>query len=351
VTWPEPHHPARAPIIALARQAAFYLPLAAGVSALMVGFMGPMAPGVLAAVFAVNLLISVSIGTALWAVHRVVLRGPPPTRALGRALHLLLRAAALGAGVVGGAYVGLALLARLELPVARMFPFPAVVRVGLPIALVVVGISEALTRLRHRAQAAEAERMRAELAALHARLNPHFLFNSLNTLAALIGEDPVRAEEAVVKLAELMRHTVVGAKAQWVRLEAEVAATRSYLEFEALRYGPRLAFEVDVAPGLEAVSVPPLVLQPLVENAVNHGVGRREGGRVRVAVRPSEAGVELLVEDDGDGASPHTGTGTSQDDLRRRLDLAYGGRARFAADRGEWGGYRARVWLPQARLP
>ncbi|MCB9648316.1 MAG: histidine kinase [Deltaproteobacteria bacterium] len=305
-----------------------------------------MAPAVLGAVFLVNLLISVSIGASMWAVGRLALRvgATPPGAASGPGW--LLRAATLVVGVLGGAYLGLAALEYLELPIARMFPFSAVVRVAFPVTLVIVGVSEALTRLQLRTREAEAARMRSELAALHARLNPHFLFNSLNTVAALIGEDPTRAEVAVVRLSELMRHTVVGAKAHWIALGDEVEATRSYLEFEALRYGPRLRFEVEVAPGLEQVRVPPLVLQPLVENAVNHGVGRREGGRVHVAVRAADGGLTLEVEDDGAGASPRVGTGTSQDDLRRRLDLAYEGRARLSVDQGRMGGYRVRVLVP-----
>src|SRR5262249_36959981 len=152
--------------------------------------------------------------------------------------------------------------------------------------------------------------------------NPHFLFNSLNTVAALIGEDPARAEQAVLRLASLFRYALDGSERLKVPLSAGIEAVTSYLEFEQLRFGERLRTAIEIAPGVGHIQVPALVLQPLVENAVTHGVASRRSGAT-VSIRASVDGVELhlVVEDDGPGESQHQGSRTAQSDLSARLRL------------------------------
>ena len=191
--------------------------------------------------------------------------------------------------------------------------------------------------------------LRAELRALQARTNPHFLFNSLNTAAGLIEEDPAAAEQVIERLAGLFRYSLRGSERSWVRLSEEVEAVRGYLEVEAIRLGERLTSEVSVAPELAEVLVPPLVLQPLVENAVLHGVApRKEGGRVSVAASRTDSTLVLSVSDDGHGpgSSPHRGSGTSMVDLEKRLQMVYGGDARFSSAAGAEGGFRVDLSLP-----
>jgi LytS/YehU family sensor histidine kinase len=107
-----------------------------------------------------------------------------------------------------------------------------------------------------------------ELRALRAQLDPHFLFNSLNSLRGLITEDPARAQEAVTGLAGLLRHTLQRGRARTATLESEIEATQHYLELEALRFESRLRYEIDVDPSALDDAVPPMLVQTLVENAI-----------------------------------------------------------------------------------
>jgi two-component system sensor histidine kinase AlgZ len=192
--------------------------------------------------------------------------------------------------------------------------------------------------------------LRAELSALQARTDPHFLFNSLNTVAALIPDDPALAETLLVKLASVFRYALDAGRRASVDLAEEVEAVTAYLEVEALRLGPRLRWTLDADPGVERVRVPPLILQPLVENAIRHGAGRRQGAtEIAVSLRRRGDELALVVEDRGldDAAvSPSiAGAGTALADLRARLALAYDGRARLDASATP-AGWRAEVVLP-----
>jgi sensor histidine kinase YesM len=200
-----------------------------------------------------------------------------------------------------------------------------------------------------REERARRDALKAQLETLQARTDPHFLYNSLNMVAGLIDEDPALAERVLEKLSDLFRYALEGSRKARVTLGEELAAVRGYLEVQSLRLGERLRFEIDAADGVESLSVPPLVLQPLVENAVLHGVSPRvDGGAVLVRARRRNGLLELSVEDDGSGpgSSPSTGTRTSLRDLQERLDLLYGGEAKLESGKSENGGYRVRVELP-----
>jgi LytS/YehU family sensor histidine kinase len=212
-----------------------------------------------------------------------------------------------------------------------------------------------LLRQRSARQALEAGELRArldkaELELLRAQLEPHFLFNALNTIAALIAEDPPRAERAVERLAELLRYALEGTKRPWVALREEIAAVESYLELERLRYGERLCTSVDVDASALEIDVPPMCLQPLVENAVLHGVASQRGPtKVELVARRSDDGLDIVIDDDGPGpaGSRHRGTGSAHADLRARLALLYGDRARLELGERPSGGYRVRLSLPE----
>jgi two-component system sensor histidine kinase AlgZ len=223
-------------------------------------------------------------------------------------------------------------LARLLLPFDVNLSRRGVFTIGGLICTTIVLVITAYERVVGRARALELrevetrrEAMRAQLEALQARTNPHFLFNSLNAVAALVEEDPKRAETMLERLAALLRYSVERSRQADVPLVDELESVRMYLDVERERFGPRLESSVSLEDGLEQVRVPPLLLQPLVENAVLHGVAtRREGGRVHVVARRHSGRLLLEVEDDGPGpgASTHRGTGTALADLRRRLSLA-----------------------------
>jgi two-component system sensor histidine kinase AlgZ len=206
------------------------------------------------------------------------------------------------------------------------------------------------TRMHEQRQAA----LSAQLEAIQSRANPHFLFNAMNTIASLIQDDPVLAERTVERLAEVLRYALQSSRLERVALADELAIVRGYLEIQRARFGDRLRFTIDVDPGLESVEVPPLLLQPLVENAIRHGVeGRPGAGSIAVAVRRRGERIELEVDDDGPGAgrSIHRGSGTSLVDLARRLDLLYGQAASLAVRSNPARGFGATLALPVASVP
>lgn len=170
------------------------------------------------------------------------------------------------------------------------------------------------------------QRLTAQLQTLQARLHPHFLFNSLNTIACLISEDPAAAERVVERLAELLRYCLTDLNRTVVPLRDELSVVRAYLEVQAARFGSRLRFVIDCPDALGNQRVPPLCLQPLVENAVLHGaVASRRGGLVTVQVAIVEPQLLLSVKDDGPGLgkSSHQGSGGALRGLRERLRILY----------------------------
>lgn len=229
--------------------------------------------------------------------------------------------------------------------------------IGGTVAVLVATVSVGYEHLRERARAvelreeqAQRQALQARLDALQSRMNPHFLFNSLNTVAALIEEDQEAAIDAVERLSELLRYTLERSEAQLVPLADELECVREYLALEQLRFGERLRASIELAePELARCQLPPLSVQPLVENAVKHGVApSRAPVQVEVRVRASEAGLTIEVRDDGPGpgAAPSRGTGSAHVTLRARLELLYGEAARFEAGPGPERGYLARLELP-----
>lgn len=194
----------------------------------------------------------------------------------------------------------------------------------------------------------EAELARAELARLRAQIRPHFLFNALNTIAAVVHEDPDRAERMIVNLSLLLRQALDRGDDRPVPLSAELELARCYLEIEQQRYGDRLRVVWDVTPEAEWALVPPLLLQPLAENAVRHGLApKKDGGTVRIVARRDEDVLRLLVEDDGVG--PPTGTaghGIGLASIRHRLRAMYGGRHELTGTARPGGGFCVRVLVP-----
>lgn len=178
---------------------------------------------------------------------------------------------------------------------------------------------------------AEALRVQAELDALRGRLNPHFLFNTLHSITALARQDSARTEEALTTLADLLRYVLDPARGgrEHVRLGDELGLVEHYLALERLRFGPRLQVSWQVDDETLEASVPSLVLQPLVENAVKHAVAPRASGGM-VEVRTAFSGDTLIVEvtDDGDTMGhASAGTGIGLPSLCQRLALLYGDRA------------------------
>ena len=172
---------------------------------------------------------------------------------------------------------------------------------------------------------------RAELQALRAQINPHFLFNSLNALYGLIPRAAAEARRTVVNLAEIFRYLLQGNRQQ-VPLEEELRTVQAYLEVERLRLGDRLATRIDVSQDALRVEIPALSIQPLVENAVKHGIGRKaEGGSIGLEAGLEDGALRVTVSDDGPGfqSSGTRENGQGLENVRRRLRLCYGEQGRL----------------------
>lgn len=184
-----------------------------------------------------------------------------------------------------------------------------------------------------RALEADVASRAAELRALRAQVNPHFLFNCLNSVSSLIGHDAARARTMCLELAEFFRASLKAGAEQRVSLTTELALLRRYLVIEQVRFGSRLDPRFETHGELADVFVPPLLLQPLVENAVRHGVATLlDGGLVRIAATRADDRVEIVVENAFDPDGRRAGTGVGLANVRERLEAAYRGHASVRAE-------------------
>lgn len=210
----------------------------------------------------------------------------------------------------------------------------------------------------HAAQA-ESALAKAELSAISGKLNPHFLFNTLNVLIALTRKDAAQAEAALLQFASMLRYvldTKRGAEDR-VLLSDEIDFLRDYLALEALRLGPRLRVAWDLEERVLADELPPLTLQPLVENSILHAVATRKGGgTVTISARRNALnhGLDLAVADDGPGCDPaalepqpgqRRGVGLAA--LKKRFALDYDGQARLRIHTAPGAGFRVDLFIPQ----
>ena len=165
----------------------------------------------------------------------------------------------------------------------------------------------------------------AKLDALKLQLNPHFLFNSLNSVRALVTEDPEQAKTMITRLARLLRTTLKSSKTVTVPLRKELALVRTYLELEAVRLEERLAYRIDAPPEVHSQPVPPMLVQTLVENAIKHGIATRtEGGVVRVDARLKHDALQLRVTNTGQLCDDDETGGVGLQNVRERLHLLFG---------------------------
>jgi signal transduction histidine kinase len=207
--------------------------------------------------------------------------------------------------------------------------------------------------LELRTQELEHERARkmaleAHLASLESRLQPHFLFNTLNAISALIQEDPDHAERMVERLAALLRFSLDATERGLVPLGDELKIVADYLEIERTRLGERLAFVLDAPADLLRCEVPPLAMQTLVENSVKHAIAPRPpGGRIRVTASADGAALRLTVWDDGPGfTTADIRPGHGLENLKARLAARFGAAAALAVDRRD-GGTLVTVTVPR----
>jgi sensor histidine kinase YesM len=217
---------------------------------------------------------------------------------------------------------------------------------------VLVQAASTQKRLRER----EAVAAQAELQALRAQLNPHFLFNTLHSLTQLAREDPIATQDALERFGELMRYVLDSGRDPTadVALEDELAFVRNYLVLERLRLGDRLQVVEDIDPEALELAVPPLLLQPLVENAVRHGLAPvRAGGTLRLTARAADTMLLIEVSDDGAGAEPdawRNATGLGLRAVSRQLNAGFPQAPALEISTAQQAGFAVRLRMP-ARLP
>jgi LytS/YehU family sensor histidine kinase len=207
--------------------------------------------------------------------------------------------------------------------------------------------------LRLRIDLAELGRQRAEaeLRALKAELNPHFLGNALATVSSLVRTDPAAAEHVLVDLGGVLRAAIARVGTQEVTLAEEIDGLAAFLTVERARYGDKIVLSFDVDDALKAARVPHMILQPLVENAIKHGLAPRGAGHIVVAGRRAGTQLELSVRDDGVGvrttdSAPRRGTGVGLANARARLEELYGDDASLDVVSGATTGTVVRLMLP-----
>jgi LytS/YehU family sensor histidine kinase len=178
-------------------------------------------------------------------------------------------------------------------------------------------------------------------------VHPHFLFNTLQSISTLIHRDADAADEMLAKLSDLLRDLLRHRDSVLVPLGDEIRYAQTYLEIAKLRFGDRLVFSVDVPPQLFELEVPLFILQPLVENALAHGVGgRMRGGRVALRAWRRDGIMTLEVADDGAGLSAAAKDGVGLSNTRERLRASFGDEQRLSIESPAEGGVVARIEIP-----
>jgi two-component system, LytTR family, sensor kinase len=221
--------------------------------------------------------------------------------------------------------------------------------------IVIYAALAAVARIHRRLRERELAAAGAELQALRAQLNPHFLFNTLHSLTQLAREDPAGTQEALITFGGLMRYVLDAGRdaAGEVALEDEVRFVRGYLELERLRLGERLRVVEELDPDALELAVPPLLLQPLVENAVRHGVAPlRAGATLRLSAHVRGTMLAIDVADDGAGAERSAyrrAAGLGLKAVERQLEARFGDGARLEVETAPRRGFAARIVMP-ARL-
>ncbi len=268
----------------------------------------------------------------------------PRTIILIQALCLVFTAT-VGSLVAALVVCGVGIVPRDAIWVEYRGSLPFSVVIALVIGLSVATYETLQARLQTaeiemRARQVEQERAykllaEARLSSLESSIHPHFLFNTLNSIAALIPTNPQRAEDMVGRLASLLRFSLNAQHGGLVPLQQELKIVRDYLEIESTRFGQRLRYEILIPASLESIKVPPLALETLVENSVKHVAAQRtEGASIQITGRLESDNVHLEVIDDGpgfalDASAPEHGLGN----LAARLELLFGEPAHLAVTR------------------
>ena len=212
-----------------------------------------------------------------------------------------------------------------------------------------------ISRLEAALAQAQLETTRAQLQALKMQLQPHFLFNTLHSISALVHRDPDTADRMIARLGDFLRLTLENSGAQEVSLQKELEFLRCYLDIERVRFQDRLTTSVEVEPRALDTPVPNLILQPIVENALRHGVAQHSSpGRVEISAKRGDGSLRIEVRDNGPGLSAitrpngKTREGLGLSNTRARLAQLYGAAHRFELSNAPGGGLVVTLEIPAA---
>jgi two-component system, LytTR family, sensor histidine kinase AlgZ len=274
---------------------------------------------------------------APWFMCRVLPLGDSPAfKIFGNHLAAAIVAGLLWIVVAKGLALALARFLFTDLDQRLSPQLPLLFGIGVLLYLLSVALHYVLLSMESSKEAETREQealtlaRESELKALKAQINPHFLFNSLNSISALATVDGQRARDMCIKLSDFLRSTLKLGEKRSISLAEELALAKAYLEVEQVRFGARLRVEIDADADCDGCVVPALVLQPLVENAVKHGIaGLVDGGTIRLEARCSSGWLHLSVRNEFDPESPAPSrSGLGLRNVKERLRAVYENRAR-----------------------
>ncbi len=307
--------------------------------------------------FGVTLLITNMIAGTIHALVATFSRSPLGAGA-PRSVRYPVIAVLVAVGTLAGIGFSLGILSGLPgirvLGWSRMWPllrFSIIVAAAVTLLTMVLNsLSKEIERRKLENERLKHLQVEAELRALRARLDPHFLFNALNTLLGLVRKRPDEAEEVILRLADLYRRVLDLPERDTTTLEDELSLVRAYLDIEKVRLGERLAYDLECEAEASGCAVPPLILQPLAENAVLHGIDPLPGGgSVTLRAVRRDGLVRIAVEDTGAGFSPQgSEPGVGLASVVERVRQRYGARGRVTIQAAPAGGTRIELELPYA---
>jgi anti-sigma regulatory factor (Ser/Thr protein kinase) len=311
------------------------------------------------------LLITECVGL-MGTVSGILLVQVPLFRRLRRPIaHLCISCVVIPVGYVGGSSLAFTLLHE---PIPAFHPGPRwIIGLGVTaLATAVVGYLDTMRKkiAQEAAQRSVAERLavEAQLRLLRSQLEPHMLFNTLANLRGLVDVEPKLAQKMIDQLIIFLRSSLAASRVEAISLKSEFAQIRAYLEIMSVRLGPRLQYQLELPESLQQVAIPPMLLQPLVENAVKHGIEPKIGdGTINVTAQLTADGIEIVVVDSGLGLvhdvqevadAGHSEPGAEAHGyglvhVRERLHAFYGQRASLSLQPLQPSGVRAVIRIPQ----
>ncbi len=177
----------------------------------------------------------------------------------------------------------------------------------------------------------EANTKEVELNKLKSQLNPHFMFNSMNSIRALVDEDPKKAKVAITQLSNILRNTLMMHKNRYISLEEELVLVKDYLELEHIRFEERLCYTINIDPDTLSLNVPPMMIQTLVENGIKHGISKMpEGGEINITTLKTDTDFKIEIINSGQLTDNKSDTGFGVENTTHRLELLFGKKATFS---------------------